>query len=222
MKLLPSIASGEPLLDVIHHIDAFELLKALPDASVDLVLTDPPYGVSEYEWDKPVTLNEEWWRQIERIIRPSGVVVMTATEPFASRQRMSNMDWYKYDWIWINRSNVGMFVHAANCPLRIYENVLVFSPGVVNHVNRTDRRMEYFPQMRDGEPYIKQNYRRRKAGANFGERPSHKDYLNTNPGERFPVDVIEINKGNLGALHPTEKPIALFEYMIRTYSSMGG
>jgi site-specific DNA-methyltransferase (adenine-specific) len=201
-------------------MDIFDLCDCLEDDSVDMILCDLPYGITACEWDNVIPF-EPMWECFKRVIKPRGAVVLTSTEPFATGLRSSNLDQWKYDWIWVNKARPTMTMHAKNRPLNVYEIVLVFSSGVINHNNLTDIRMEYYPQMIKGKPYKKINHKR-TYGKTIGSRPSHKDnFVILNEGVRYPTNVIEIDKGNHNSSHPTQKPVALFEYLIRTYTQPG-
>lgn len=204
----------------LFQCDWLDLLRTLPDTSVDLVLTDPPYGTTGISWDKPIDLSI-WWVEIKRILKPRSVVIMTGSQPFTTDLIISNREWFKYEWIWVNKSRPTMFIHAKNCPLKTHENVLVFSNGSINHTSVSDNRMTYNPQMEIGTPYTRKQGNGR-FGAMVGKRPSHNPYLlRNNEGQRFPDSVIEINESNNHTVHHTQKPVALFEYLIRTYTHEG-
>jgi len=200
-------------------MDIFDLCNHLKNQSMDMILCDLPYGVTECAWDKQIPI-EPMWETFKRILKPHGVIALTATQPFSSKLVMSNLEWFKYEWVWVNYSRPTMFIHAKNCPLRVHENVLIFSQGVINHKNCTDNRMNYFPQMDIGKPY-RRNNTLRKLSSVVGKRPSHREFLHINDGERYPKDVLEINESNNSLNHPSQKPIALFEYLILTYTQPG-
>lgn len=223
MHLLPKYASRaqdtSALVNRIHHAEFFELCGAMPDASVDMVLCDLPYAVLDATWDTIIPI-DRMWAEFRRITKPRGAIVLTATEPFATDLRNGARDIYKYDWVYINKARPTMFIHAKNRPLNVYELCLVFSQGSINHESVSSNRMNYFPQMEEGKPYKKYN----PAGKSkelIGERPSHKDIITINQGTRYPTNIIELTEGNHESLHPSQKPTALFEYLIRTYTQPG-
>lgn len=200
LKLAPF--AGVPEANKVYHIDALELLKALPDASVDMVLTDPPYGTTAAEWDTAPDL-PVLWDAIKRVMKPRGAVVMTASQPFTSELVMSNRKWFRYEWIWIKTLAMG-FLDANRKPLKSHESVLVFGEMLPN----------YFPQMSKGEPYHKVN-RGGKRARHYGE---HAGYIAENDGTRYPKSFIKFPNPNNNSLHPTQKPFDLFAYLIKTYT----
>lgn len=197
--------------------DCLELMKNIPDGSVDMVLADLPYGITGCKWDTCIPF-DPLWEQYKRVIKSNGVIALFGSEPFSSRLRMSNIKWFKYDWIWHKNTCTG-FQHAKNMPLRDYEVVSIFSPAIMGHKSTLgNRRMPYNPQE------IKLvNYERHggltKVGVTFGKRPSHKDkYIQTAQG--YPKAVLNFTN-NEKSFHPTQKPVALLEYLMRTYTNEG-
>ena len=205
--------------NTLHVCDWLDLMQALPDASVDMILTDMPYGTTACAWDTVIDLTA-WWVECRRVMKPRGAVVCTASGLFEVDLIISNREWFKYKWIWVNKSRPTFFIHAKNRPLKVTEEVLVFSSGAINHETVSDNRMSYYPQFTEGEPY-KRDASFSKFGSVVGKRPSHKYMIRVNDGTRYPVDVIEINESNNGVKHPTQKPVALFEYLIKTYTQPG-
>ena len=216
-----ALASVNTFRNTITEIDALTLCASLPEASVDLVLTDPPYGTTACSWDVVVPF-VPMWAAFKRVLKPRGAVVMTAAGMFAHKLACSNEAWFKYDCVWINKQRPTGIFHAKNRPLRAYESVLVFSSGVVNHPSMTDNRMTFFPQMTKGKPY-RVNVRASVAysGGGISTRPSWQDYEHVNDGFRYPLDVLEFGFSNHDTKHPTQKPVPLFEYLIKTYTQPG-
>lgn len=211
--------------DTVHHLDCFRLMNALPDRSVDAITTDMPYGTTYCAWDTRVDL-AAWWAVVKRVLKPRGVFVTTASQPFTSALVMSNPKWFKYSWVWI-KTKATFFQHAANAPLRRHEDVLVFSSSGVNHKSLSSNRMNYFPQMVKGEPWKRFQRTPNVGGAGiYKASKSNVEFVGTTncspDGWRYPSDVIEdMPKGNFEDSHPTQKPIALFEYLIKTYTLPG-
>ena len=220
MKMLPAFV-GAPEINKVYNVDAMTLLKAMPDGSCDAIITDLPYGTTACTWDEIIPF-APMWAEVKRTLKPRGVFVTTASQPFTSKLVMSNIEMFKYSWVW-EKTMAGMFVHAKNRPLKKHEDVLVFSQGVVNHEGLTENRMNYYPQIENnGTPYSKKSFRdRRSSDTMFGFRSSHVDYETTDKTTRYPTTILEFPNGNNGVQHPTQKPVALYEYLIRTYTQPG-
>ena len=196
--------------------DCLERMKEIPAGSVDLVLTDPPYGTTACKWDAVIPF-EPMWREVRRVLKPNGAVVFTASQPFTSALVMSNTDWFKYCLVWEKTRATG-HVHAKNKPMKKHEDVLVFSSGTTVHASQSTTRMTYTPQgmIRKDVPTV-----RKAGGASnsvMSARPSHKDVLQefTN----FPDSIVKVASEG-ATVHPTQKPVALMEYLIRTYTNPG-
>ena len=205
----------------LMHGDCLELMKEIPDGSVDLVLTDPPYGTTACKWDAVIPF-EPMWAAVKRVLKANGAAVFTASQPFTSALVMSNVSWFKYCLVW-EKSRATGHVHAKNKPLKKHEDVLVFSSGTTVHASQSPSRMTYNPQGLVYAPYVK---KRPSAGltgngSTFAARKSHKkEYVAEHVG--YPTSVLEVaSEHNVGAFHPTQKPVALMEYLIRTYTNEG-
>ena len=209
------------MMNQVHEMDALEMLAKLEPQSVDAIITDLPYGTTACSWDNIIPF-EPMWAGVKRVLKPRGVFVTTASQPFTSALVMSNPKWFKYDWTWI-KSLSGMFVHAKNRPMKIHEDVLVFSPGVVNHESLTKNRMNYYPQITYSlETYSKkQKANKNNSNTNFGRRPSHKDFEVKDVSTRYPQTMLYFSNTNHHTDHPTQKPVALYDYLIRTYTQAG-
>ena len=206
----------------LWHGDCLELMKNIPDGSVDLVLTDPPYGTTACKWDSVIPF-EPMWEQLNRIIKSNGAICLFGSEPFSSALRMSNIKHFKYDWIWEKGRATG-FLHAKNKPLKAHENIMVFSLGTAVHANQSKNRMNYYPQMSTGKPYKKKSLQTNTGRLNHAPAKSEIDYIGTiseNKGERYPRSVIKFSMHNVGNFHPTQKPTDLLEYLIKTYTNEG-
>ena len=125
----------------LHLGDCLEVMRGLPDKSIDAIITDPPYGTTACKWDNVIPF-EPMWEQLKRLIKPKGAIVLFGSEPFSSRLRMSNIKQFKYDWYWEKTRTVG-FLNAKNAPLKKIETVSVFSDGTT--ANRSQSRMQYYP-----------------------------------------------------------------------------
>ena len=201
----------------LWHGDCLELMKDIPDGSVDLVLTDPPYGTTACKWDSVIPF-EPMWEQLNRIIKPNGAICLFGSEPFSSALRISNIKHFKYDWIWEKSRALG-FTHCKNKPMNKYENISVFSFAKVKHEGQ-ENRMRYFPQ--GLIPFGKEVNGVKACDADFSGhkfgRKSHKRYIQefTN----YPTNILNFaNEGKTE--HPTQKPVPLLEYLIRTYTNEG-
>lgn len=184
---------------------------------VDAVICDPPYGTTACKWDTVIPF-DEMWNRLNKLIKPTGAIALFATEPFATKLRISNFDNYKYDWYW-KKSKSSLYQHAKNRPMRAIENVCVFSKSKWGHKSQLkDKRMEYNPQgiSSIGVKTVTKNF---NAGGVVGERPNQigKQY---EAFTGFPTDALEFKSiTGKSCLHPTQKPVDLLEYLIRTYTN---
>lgn len=200
-------------LDTIHHADLLTLCGMCEPQSIDMILCDLPYGTTHCAWDKVIPF-EPMWEQFKRVIKPRGAIVLTASQPFASLLATSNLDMFRYDLIW-EKPRPTQFPNANRRPLSAHEIVLVFSMLPANGGVPEDQCVNYFPQMETGKPYVKRN-----AGS-YGGYGSMERADVINAGVRYPRSVLKIDNSNHGNVHPTQKPVALFEYLIRTYTQAG-
>lgn len=184
---------------------------------VDAVICDPPYGTTACKWDTVIPF-DEMWNRLNKLIKPTGAILLFATEPFATKLRISNFDNYKYDWYCI-KTKPSLYQHAKNRPMRAIENVCVFSKSKWGHKSQLkDKRMEYNPQgiSSIGVKTVTKNF---NAGGVVGERPNQigKQY---EAFTGFPNDVLEFKSiTGKSCLHPTQKPVDLLEFLIRTYTN---
>jgi site-specific DNA-methyltransferase (adenine-specific) len=196
------------LLNVVTQGDCLDVMTRIPDKSVDMILCDLPYGTTACKWDTIIPF-EPLWVEYERIIKPNGAIVLTASQPFTSALIMSNPSLFRYEIIW-KKTVASNFALAKKQPLKRHENVVLFYK----------KQPTYNPIMRDGEPYI--DNRNDGERNNFvGEKSVVKRQPIVNKGERYPDTVVEYSNGNNKRLHPTQKPVALFEYLIKTYTNEG-
>lgn len=186
------------------HGDCLELMKDIPDGSVDLVLTDPPYSTTQNKWDSVIPF-EPLWSQYRRVIKDNGAIVLFGAEPFSSALRMSNPAMWRYDWIW-QKNKATQYLNANRRPLSNYEIVSVFSC----------RGARYNPQMGEGVAY-NNSHKPGDSGDCYGSvKYSKRDNVTT----RYPKTIIEFPVV-MKPVHPTEKPVALLEYLIKTYTNEG-
>lgn len=195
----------EDIINQIVHGDCLEVMKDIPDKSVDMILCDLPYGVTaRNKWDVIIPF-EPLWDHYKRIAKAGCSIVLTATEPFSSKIVMSNLKNYRHKWIW-NKNNSAGFANANKQPFQICEDILVFGFGKVN----------YYPIMEQrGEPRKKGGY---STSTNYFIDPSKASKKKNNL--YHPKNLLLFSNANQkGKVHPTQKPVALFEYLIKTYTN---
>lgn len=192
--------------------DCLEKLKNIPDNSIDLILVDPPYGRTVLKWDNALNF-EKMWIDIKRVIKKNRCIVIFGIEPFASKLRLSNLEMYKYEWVWIKNSTAG-FVNSKMMPMKTFENISVFSDG--NICNQSKNKVIFYPQ---GLKLINEMARSpsKPSNENSYSRPSHKPYY-FKKYTNYPKNVLFFNKDGYLRIHPTQKPIALLRYLIRSYT----
>ena len=190
--------------DYIENRDCLEGMKDIEDGSIDMVLADLPYGTTANKWDTIIPL-DKLWEQYKRICKPNAAIVLTAQIPFSVTLGASNLAWLRYDWTWVKDYPTG-FLNANKMPLKKTEQVLVFYQTLPT----------YNPQMTLGKPYVKT----RKAGSRSTNYRDVGECTTINKGERYPVSLLTFRRDS-SRLHPTQKPVALFEYLIRTYTNPG-
>jgi len=193
--------------------DCLELMKTLPDGSVDMVLTDPPYGTTACKWDSIIPF-EPMWEQLKRVTKKNGAIVMTASQPFTSALVMSNPKMFKYDWVW-RKNKVTGFLNAKKMPMRNKEDILVFYYS----------QPTYNPQKTTGHSPVNNYTKHTSDGDTLGS--TKVGISGGGSTERYPVCVQEFSVVNQdgssqeGKYHPTQKPVALMEYLIKTYTNEG-
>jgi len=192
--------------------DCLELMKLIPDSSIDSIITDPPYGTTACKWDSVIPF-EPMWAELKRIIKPNGAIVLFGQEPFSSYLRISNIDWYKYDWYWQKErpTNVMQVKRRAGKVIEtisvFYKNQCTYNPQKTTHngklvTNRVGKNGSFsaLVDSKETRPY---NYRDDRT--------------------RYPLQLIKINRDTIGVsgknLHPTQKPVALCEYLIKTFTN---
>lgn len=194
----------ENLINKVLHGDCLELMKDIPDKSIDMVLCDLPYQTTRNHWDVIIPL-EPLWEQYERIIKDNGAIVLFGQTPFDKVLGASNLKLLRYEWIWEKNVATG-HLNSKRMPMKKHENILVFYKKQPN----------YNPQMEIGKPYKNKRKAINDSGSNYAyiER---KDTINK--GERFPNSILKFDREI--NLHPTQKPVPLLEYLIKTYTNEG-
>lgn len=194
--------------------DCLEVMQKIPDASVDLVLTDPPYGTTACKWDSVIDL-DKMWRELKRICKDSGAIVLFGAEPFSSVLRISNLEEYKYDWKWEKQSGAN-FLNFKYQPAKVHEDIMVFGFKASSYSKKGN--MIYVPQMVSGKPYEQKSGNQKHVTGNSTVRSEIAQVVTVNSGTRYPRSILKFNHDK-EKLHPTQKPVELMEYLIKTYSN---
>lgn len=219
----------------LRHGDCLEVMKDIPDKSIDMILCDLPYGTTACKWDVIIPF-DKLWEQYNRIIKDNGAIVLFGSEPFTAELIHSNIKNFKYEWIW-EKQKASNFMGAKYQPLKYHENICVFSKSTHNYYPQRYKVLEFeeIKQMSDKE--LKQIFETRDYDR-FGKVDRRKTINNpktnkehignkitrtrsADDGYRFPKSVLKINKEINTNLHPTQKPVALLEYLIKTYTKEG-
>lgn len=185
--------------------NCLEIMKDIPDESIDMILCDLPYGTTANKWDSVIPF-DKLWEQYKKIIKEHGAIVLFNQDPFGAALKTSNKKMYRYDWIWQKHKALG-FLNAKKMPLRAFENISVFYKKLPT----------YNPQMRTGfKPY--KSTKQGTQTTNYKTK-SNKDIVSENKnGTRYPINILKY-KHDVGGYHPTQKPVALLEYLVKTYTN---
>ena len=204
------------------HGDCLEAMRLIPDGAVDMVLTDPPYGTTACKWDSVIPF-EPMWEQLKRVAKKNGAIVLFGKEPFSSILRCSNLNMFKYDWIW-KKDTKSNFPQASFQPLNNIEDVIVFSKGYARNFPKGSDKindiMVYNPQMSDGKEYKIPKASKTTEVFNVNHKNGEYKHKEKDTSKRFPFNTIEI-KTDKKRVHPTQKPVVLMEYLIKTYTNEG-
>ena len=188
--------------------DCLELMKDIPDGSVDMVLADLPYGTTACKWDAIIPF-EPLWEQYERVIKENGAIVLTASQPFTTKLINSNINIYRYNLVWEKEQGTD-FMLAKKKPLKNFEDICIFYK----------RQPVYNPQMVDvGKGWVK-----RDTGKTFNQitgQQEKESIKKSNGSLRYPTSILKYNRPKQKSVHPTQKPVPLFEYLIKTYTNEG-
>ena len=199
-----------PKIELIHG-DCLEEMAEIPDGSIDLVLTDPPYGTTACKWDSIIPL-ELMWEQLKRVIKPNGAIVMMASQPFTTTLIASNMKMFKYCWVWDKKVGSNLF-QAKKAPLKVHEDITVFGENIL-----------YYPKMTEKEKPQKQGtYRRTDDGSDVTNKEAKNKLAGKIYTHSYPktIQTFAKEKRTQNQYHPTQKPVALMEYLIKTYTNEG-
>ena len=189
----------------IKQGDCLELMKDIPDKSIDMVLCDLPYGTTRNKWDSVIPL-DRLWEQYKRVIKENGAIVLFSAEPFTSLLITSNIQQFRYDLIW-SKTQGSDFLNANRKPLRSHENICVFYK----------KQPTYNPQKTDGKPYKPKSGE--TTSTNFGKFNGN-HHTENKDGKRYPLSVLRFSgEHNRGKQHPTQKPTNLLEWLIKTYTN---
>ena len=208
-------------LDRIYNEDCLEGMKRIPDGTIDAVICDLPYGTTACAWDSVIPF-DKLWEQYRRIVKPTSAIVLFSQQPFTSALIMSNINDYKYNWIWQKDSGTN-FLNAHHQPLKITEDICVFGQAATTESKR-GIYLNYNPQMRQGfEPYVCKSGAQKKDTAMVRGVCKAQDggTLTISDGSRFPINLIQFNR-DPERFHPTQKPVDLLRYLVLTYSNTGG
>jgi DNA modification methylase len=190
----------------LYNGDCLETMQLIPDKSIDAIITDPPYGTTACKWDSIIPV-EPMWKQLNRIIKDNGAIVLFGSEPFSSALRMSNIKNYKYDWVW-DKVAITTPLLAKKQPLRCLENIILFYK----------KQPTYNPQMVEGIKWYRGGKKEHKTDTLGNSKLVNNGSDKTNL--KYPKNLIQFSNANkMNNVHPTEKPIALMEYLIKTYTN---
>lgn len=197
----------------LQHGDCLELMKKIPDNSIDMILCDLPYGKTRNRWDTVIPF-DKLWKQYNRIIKDHGAILLFGQEPFSSELRMSNLKMFKYDWIW-EKPKASGFLLAKKRPLNAHEVVSVFYKKMPT----------YHPQFTEGEPYLRE-FKKGQQGSRTESYNHVSNPLKTrkSDGKRYPRSVQKFTTAEFDDFHgshPTQKPVDLLKYLIKTYTNEG-
>ena len=195
-------------LNTIYNEECIEGMKKIPDKSIDMILCDLPYGTTECKWDAIIPF-DLLWEQYERVIKDNGAIVLTAAQPFSSVLVSSNLKGFKHEWIWEKERGTGFQV-AKYRPMQKHEHILVFT--------RKGKKVNYYPIKTKLEKPLKSRSARTASGSNPLAKVNNYEITYT---DKHPLSILKFSRDNANRVHPTQKPVALFEYLIKTYSNEG-
>ncbi len=192
----------------LYNGDCLEVMDKLIEQGVivDAIITDPPYGTTACKWDSVIPFNEMWER-LNKLIKPNGAIVLFGSEPFSSALRMSNIKNYKYDWVW-EKTKAGNFALCRKNPMKYHENISVFYSNLPTFNLFNLRKLE--------KPI---NNSRKNKGGNLGHCTDKGNYMQLETGFHHSILRYSNKSGKNNSFHPTQKPVPLMEYLIKTYTN---
>ena len=212
LALPPHYCKTDVMRSVLVHADCFDVFPYIEDKSVNLILCDLPYGTTACKWDSVLPF-DKLWKEYERIITDNGAIVLTASQPFTSALVMSNPKMFKYEWIW-KKTRYSGNLNATRMPLKAHENILVFAKGKSPYYPiKTDAPEHLIDKRKNVNPSIV------KDGGAYNGSKGFVNIRKKDDGTRYPTTVQEFKNPNNNSLHPTQKPLELMKYLIKTYSN---
>jgi site-specific DNA-methyltransferase (adenine-specific) len=195
--------------------DCLEVMKSFEDKSIDMILCDLPYGTTACKWDTIIPF-EPLWEQYKRIIKDNGAIVLMASQPFTSALVMSNPDMFRYEWIW-NKDKAGNIMCSGYQPMKVHENICVFSKS------KTIFNKQMTEAIKENIRPSGKEYKNRESiiGIHNWKHSEKRDNTKRNPKSIINISSVSAECNNVNRVHPTQKPVALFEYLIKTYTSVG-
>ena len=202
-------------LNKIYNEDCLVGMANITDASIDCIICDLPYGTTQNQWDSVISL-DDLWLQYKRVIKKNGAIVLFSQMPFTAILACSNLEMLKYEIVW-QKENATGFLNSNFAPMKIHENILVFSKSSAGFVKDKSKAMVYNPQMVKGcKPYV---CKQGSQSKNYGKQNS-KPCITVSNGDRFPTDIVSFGRDK-EKIHPTQKPVDLIRYLVRTYTNEG-
>jgi len=209
-KLCQTDISGSTFLNA----DCFDVFPFIEDNSIDAIICDLPYGTTACKWDSVLPL-DLLWEQYKRVIKEDGCIILTGSQPFTSVLTCSNLKWFKYEWIWKKTRYTGN-LNATRMPLKAHESILIFAKGKTRYYPiKTDAPEHLIDRRKNVNPSVV------KDGGAYNGSKRFINIRKKDDGTRYPISVQEFKNPNNNSLHPTQKPIALMEYLINTYTKEG-
>ena len=211
----------------LYNGDCLEVMDKLIEQGlkVHAIITDPPYGTTSCKWDNAIPFDAMWGR-LNKLIKPTGAIVLFGSEPFSSELRMSNIKKFRHEWYW-NKINAGNFVQAKNHPLKIVENIMVFSKNKVNYNPQMNiNTEEYTKKLKAKHKNKKESSMTQTVEDKYFTMASGKFKIQTDESVSYPKNILTVSKfsnecNSRNRVHPTQKPVELLEYLIKTYTNEG-